>query len=360
MDKQGLLFIPDISGFTRFINATDIEHSRLIIQELLEQLISSNELDLEVSEIEGDAILFYKFGPAPQPEILYRQVEKMFCDFHRALLAYDQRRFCQCEACMSAVGLSLKIITHYGEFTSYNVRNFNKLIGKDVIVAHQLLKNEISEHEYWLLTKNVQQEPVPAFHKWMVWDSSVKQTESGDITFRYTQLTKLKESISVAPPVDPDLSGKTKMISISKEYETGIIPLFHLSGDFHNRAAWQQGVKEVQELNHFLPRVGMRCRCIMENGKTSIYSSSYSYRPERIVFGETNENNHHTTSFCLEKTGDNTTKLRLDYYIPKKLFAETIFNLFHKKKMAGSMQQSLLNLQNLVRDSAAANTTIPS
>ena len=58
MDNRGLLFIPDISGFTRFINQTDIEHSRLIIQELLEVLINANQIGLEVSEIEGDAILF--------------------------------------------------------------------------------------------------------------------------------------------------------------------------------------------------------------------------------------------------------------------------------------------------------------
>ena len=62
---EGYFFIPDISGFTRFVNETEIDHSRLIIQELLEILINSNQIGLEVSEIEGDAILFYKFGESP-------------------------------------------------------------------------------------------------------------------------------------------------------------------------------------------------------------------------------------------------------------------------------------------------------
>ena len=61
MENRGLIFIPDISGFTRFINETDIEHSRLIIQELLELLINENKINLQISEVEGDAILFYKF-----------------------------------------------------------------------------------------------------------------------------------------------------------------------------------------------------------------------------------------------------------------------------------------------------------
>jgi len=42
MENKGLLFIPDISGFTRFVNEMEIEHCRLIIQELLEVLINAN------------------------------------------------------------------------------------------------------------------------------------------------------------------------------------------------------------------------------------------------------------------------------------------------------------------------------
>src|SRR5215213_7909973 len=128
MQKTGLLFVPDISGFTRFVNETEIEHSRLIIQELLEILINANQIGLEISEIEGDAILFYKFGKAPELKQLYQQVEKMFCAFHSNLIAYENRRFCQCKACTSAVHLTLKVITHYGEFADYSVKNFRKLI----------------------------------------------------------------------------------------------------------------------------------------------------------------------------------------------------------------------------------------
>ena len=130
MENRGLLFIPDISGFTKFVNQTEIEHSRIIIQELLEILINANQIGLELSEIEGDAILFYKFGKAPDLKDLYKQVEKMFCEFHRSLIAYDRSRFCYCKACNLAIDLTLKVITHYGEFTGYNVKNFNKLIGK--------------------------------------------------------------------------------------------------------------------------------------------------------------------------------------------------------------------------------------
>src|SRR5205085_7876083 len=52
--RQALLFIPDISGFTEFVNVTEVQHSQHIIQELLDELIQANRIGLQVSEIEGD------------------------------------------------------------------------------------------------------------------------------------------------------------------------------------------------------------------------------------------------------------------------------------------------------------------
>ena len=351
MENKGLLFIPDISGFTRFVNETDIEHSRLIIQELLEILINANQIGLKVSEIEGDAILFYKFGESPKLEDLYKQVEKMFCEFHKRLIAYEQTRYCQCRACKSAIDLSLKVITHYGEFTGYNVKNFSKLIGKDIIVAHQLLKNDIEKHEYWLITKSLLQDMPPAdFAKWMMWNNSTKQTEDGEIPFHYTQLGELKNEIIQEPFQQLEIAKKVKMISVSKEYETNLITLFHAIGDFNYRSRWQEGVKMVEEVNHFLPRVGMRCRRVMEDGQSIIYASSYSFQPERVEFSETDEKKKSSAYYILEKKGDHRTKLTLDFYLEKNIVKQVLFKMKKKKKMEEEFRRSLLNLVELVKE----------
>lgn len=351
METRGLLFIPDISGFTKFVNETEIDHSRIIIQELLEILINANQIGLQISEVEGDAILFYKFGESPNLQDLYNQVQKMFCDFHKNLIAYENRRFCQCKACMSAINLSLKVITHYGEFTGYNVKHFNKLIGKDIIVAHQLLKNDIEQHEYWLVTQSLLQNNLPdEFAQWMQWNSSAKQLVNGEISFHYTQLSELKKEIE--PDTFPalGLSKKTKMLSISHEYKTDIITLFHATGDFNYRSRWQDGVKTVEEINHFLPRIGMRCRCVMDNGESVIYASSYSYTPDKIEFSETDEKTKSTTYYTLEKTETGKAKLTLDFYLEKNIGAQIIFKLVKQKKLEEAFQRSLLNLEELVKE----------
>ena len=351
MDNKGLLFIPDISGFTQFVNKTDIEHSSLIIRELLEVLINANETGLQVSEIEGDAILFYRFGETPGLDVLYKQVQRMFCDFHKRLINYDQHKFCQCNACLSAVGLSLKIITHYGEFTGYNVREFNKLIGKDVIVAHQLLKNDIDQHEYWLVTDNLLPDHNPEdLAGWMNWQHSAKRTESGEISFYYTQLGKLREDLQPDPPLKLELGDKTKVFSISRDFHEDIIRLFHATGDFRYRSLWQDGVKSVEELTHFLPRVGMRYRRIMTNGSDVVFASSYEFDEEKIKFSETDEKKRYATYYTLEYLGSGNVKLTMDYYQPKKIGGRLLFDLFEKNKLKKQAERSLANLEKIVKD----------
>jgi hypothetical protein len=350
MQTKGLVFIPDISGFTRFIHETEINHSRIIIQELLEVLINANKIGLEVSEIEGDAILFYRYGNIPDLKELYSQVEEMFRKFHSYLAVYDANRFCQCKACMSAINLSLKVITHYGEFTEYNVKNFSKLIGKDIIVAHQLLKNNIEQHEYWLLTENLTAEkPLVPFTQWMRWNSSVKETEEGEISFHYTQLSNLKKELSPVPQLHLEMENKIKVLSVSKEYSTHIIKLFHLTGDFNYRHRWQEGIQKIEEVSHFLPRLGTKCRRIMDSGKMVTYSSSYTFHPDRITFSETDEDKKHASYFLLENIGDGKVRLTVDYYIRRNPLEQFLFSL-KKKTAKESLIRSLNRLEILLEE----------
>lgn len=351
MENKGLLFIPDISGFTRFVNEIEIEHSRHIIQQLLELLINANQSDLEVSEVEGDAILFYKFGSPPDLALLYKQVERMFCEFHRYLVNYNHRKICQCKACVSAVDLTLKVISHYGEFTTYQVKNFSKLIGKDVIVAHQLLKNDIEQHEYWLVTDNLlRDEPPSGLAQWMTWDTATKQTETGDIPFHYTHLSELRNTLPPDPDPQTELNNKVKIISVSKEFDTDIKTLTYTVVHFEFRHLWQIGVKGIDEVEHFLPGVGSRHRHLLDNGKeVMMYTSSFSYNPEQsVVFSETDEKRHNAYYYTIERLTDRRTRLTIDYYLPENFLRQWLFRLTEKEKMNARLRASLERLEPMV------------
>lgn len=345
MDNKGLIFIPDISGFTRFVNQTEIEHSRFIIEELLETIINSNQIGLQISEIEGDAVLFYRFGEPPKLQELVQQVEKMFTEFHRQIRNYERRRLCQCSACINAADLGLKVVIHYGEFSSYKVKEFSKLFGKDIIVAHQLLKNDIDPHEYMLLTDRIpQNEELRNLPSWVNWTTGKKLTESGEVPFNYSMLTSLKELIVPDPVPEIDPGEKIKMVSASHDFDVDIIGLLHVLGKYNERSAWQDGVKSFEQITDTIPRIGTRHRCVTEQGSIIVKYSDFAYETGKIVLGETEETKKSITYYTFEKLAEGGTRLSIGYYIEKNPLKQFLFRLTSKKKVLKRFQRSLNNL----------------
>ncbi len=151
--SPALILIPDISGFTEYMSVADLSHSQNRIASLLEAILESNILGLNVSEIEGDAILFYKHNDTSTADRIIEQCKLMFTRFHNKLKEFEVSN-CSCGSCQILHKLSLKFIIHHGLLGSVMVKNFCKLYGKDLIIAHRLLKNNIPEREYLLFTQS--------------------------------------------------------------------------------------------------------------------------------------------------------------------------------------------------------------
>ncbi len=146
-EKDGLIFIPDISGFTKFVHDTDIKLGKEIAAELLSVMLHANILHLQVSEIEGDAILFYRYGTPPTLRELMNQYELMLVAFKKKLVALKTKLH------LPVLELSIKLIVHFGPIAEYKLCGFRKLYGETVVTAHHLLKNNIPSHNYILITK---------------------------------------------------------------------------------------------------------------------------------------------------------------------------------------------------------------
>lgn len=154
---NGLIIIADISGFTNYINASEIEHSQKNIARLLEATIDSNELGLSVSEIEGDAIFFFKFGDDYSFAELLNQIKAMTKNFYSTLNELSSNINCNCRACNVLSNLHIKFIVHIGRIGTIMIKNFCKLYGIDIIAAHRLLKNHLSIDNYALFTNKTVQ-----------------------------------------------------------------------------------------------------------------------------------------------------------------------------------------------------------
>jgi hypothetical protein len=142
---KGLIFIPDISGFTNFVKKTDIDLGRKITRELLIEIIESNPLYMDISELEGDAVLYFKEGKPIEIETLLSGFQEIMKRFNKK---YQQLR----DLYKIEAELSLKLIVHYGSISTFQLKGFTKLYGRTVIEAHRLLKNGSKNSNYILIT----------------------------------------------------------------------------------------------------------------------------------------------------------------------------------------------------------------
>lgn len=147
LDKKGTVFIVDISGYSQMVKEMEPTDGISIVRQLLNGIIECNHLSFKISEIEGDAILFYRLGVPPSVEDILKQFANMRSAFTN-ILSYYRQQFPHLDK------LDLKAIAHYGYMEEFSVDRFIKLYGNTLIDAHRLLKNSVPSHGYVLMTTN--------------------------------------------------------------------------------------------------------------------------------------------------------------------------------------------------------------
>jgi Protein of unknown function (DUF2652) len=157
MTQDGTLVLADISGFTAFVTATELEHGSQIIAALLEAVMRRLSPPLDIQEVEGDAVFAVAAGAALAPPArLLDVLDEAFGAFktlQRELAGDDS---CSCGACRSVDTLDLKFVAHHGRFLRQEVGGRARVAGVDVILAHRLLKNGVSDtRAYLLLTETM-------------------------------------------------------------------------------------------------------------------------------------------------------------------------------------------------------------
>ena len=153
--REGTIFIVDISGYSGFIKEIDHFNGMAIISRLFNGIIDENHLGFKISEIEGDAILFYSFGNPVSVIRILTQFKKMLSRFQQELQKLVHKF-------PILTTLSLKAIVHYGDMEEFAVNRFDKLYGKTLVDAHRLLKNSIPLQTYVLITQQYFTQTLPS------------------------------------------------------------------------------------------------------------------------------------------------------------------------------------------------------
>lgn len=212
-DKNGLtptfFCVPDITGFTKFVATADINFTKEVIPALLRKLIEANVIKMNIGEIEGDAIFFYKTGRLPSVNQVAEQCKvlyKAFSNFIENLEKNDTENY---NKYLADDQLGLKIIIHYGHISLANIKGRIKLLGEDVIIAHKLLKNSVNEYNYILLTEKYVSkiQNKKNLSEWFHWEELVPGMESyeyiGDVKYFYISLEKIESMTDIISQLKP-------------------------------------------------------------------------------------------------------------------------------------------------------------
>jgi hypothetical protein len=150
--QDGILVLADISGFTAFVTATELEHGPQIIGALLEAVMGRLSPPLDIQEVEGDAVFAVGADAAlAQPTRLLDVFDEAFTAFKTLQRELAADETCRCGACSRVESLDLKIVAHHGRFLRQQVGGRGQVAGVDVILAHRLLKNGVTDRRAYLL-----------------------------------------------------------------------------------------------------------------------------------------------------------------------------------------------------------------
>ena len=160
MTQQGFLIISDITGYSKYVNESELEHARDSLTSLLSILLDHTKSPLVLSKLEGDAV--FSYAPAHgflQGQSLLDMIESTYASFRKALELMVLNTTCTCNACRNLPNLDLKFFIHFGSYMMQKLGNFTELVGNDVNLVHRLAKNRIKEETgfkaYAAFTKSV-------------------------------------------------------------------------------------------------------------------------------------------------------------------------------------------------------------
>ncbi len=150
--RHGIFILADIGGYTTFLSDVGIEHAKEITGHLLNGMFEVDSEIWKLGDVEGDCLFVYSDDPL-SPEEVFAYLRRVYEKFRESLEEVVTGSTCGCGACDRSGDLTLKFVVHCGEFDVEKIAGQQQLIGRDVVVAHRLLKNSIPIREYALLTQ---------------------------------------------------------------------------------------------------------------------------------------------------------------------------------------------------------------
>jgi len=154
--ENACFLIADITGYTGFLAGVELDHAQDIIADLMDTVLKCLRPLFRLEKFEGDAVLVYAVGDSFDGHLVQDAIECAYFTFRRRLRDIKQSTSCECNACSRMQDLDFKFVCHHGAFIRQKMGGREELAGRDVILIHRLLKNDVNQrlngHAYALFS----------------------------------------------------------------------------------------------------------------------------------------------------------------------------------------------------------------
>jgi hypothetical protein len=150
-----------------------------------------------------------------------------------------------------------------------NIKKQEKLFGRDVIISHRLLKNNIKNEEYILLSEAyLSTQDQNELSKIAGWEKVIKgkidYEHLGTLNYFYLDISDLKNTINIIEPSLPKDIGNSKIkfkiyIDTPPDFVLGIIT------NFKFKPNWITILQDIQFNERTIPRIGGIHKCLMSD-----------------------------------------------------------------------------------------------
>jgi uncharacterized protein YndB with AHSA1/START domain len=265
--QQGLLVVADLSGYTRYVSAVELEHSHDIIADLLGVVTERLGESLQIAKLEGDAVFCCGRDTA-----LLEDLHECYAAFARRQRTIALNTSCACDACGRIPDLDLKFVAHHGSFVEHEVAGRRELVGADVITVHRMLKNSVAErfslNGYALLSDACV--GALGIERSGLREHAESYAEIGEVR---GVVVDLAERWRAAPRVR--LRDDDAEIVLAADVDAPIERVWHAHTDAAEQLRWRVGATAVKPDGE--PGVGTKTHCV--HGKSTITQEIVDWRP---------------------------------------------------------------------------------
>ncbi|MEE8433489.1 MAG: DUF2652 domain-containing protein, partial [bacterium] len=260
--------------------------------------------------------------------------------------------YCTCGACNYVGNMTLKVVGHYGEFGIHRIGGFTKLIGREVVLIHRLLKNSIGIPEYFLLSKVLYEAAGPSADEGI---ESVGVEEAypvfGSVSVVYFDLSSIRKSLPFSPRREK-IPAFPREITEEVEIDCSLGEVARLLMDPEKQMLWIDDMRSI-EMERTVPlRAGRHHVCVIGNQKLDqtlerIIDNNDEFqmitriRPPKLMVKKMSR------IFLARKEGDHVKVIFTMAYSGQPIMG-LIFEFTMRSKFRRTLKRSLENLKTLL------------